>query len=59
MDIMGEYRFSSLVKPKKKEKIYAVFYFTGNRFIYIYIYDVIKWEKKKSSANHYLYDTYT
>ena len=37
MDIRGEYRFSSLVKPKKKEKIYAVFYFTGNRFIYIYI----------------------
>ena len=47
MDIRGEYRFSSLVKPKKKEKIYAVFYFTGNRFIYIYIYDVIKWGKKK------------
>jgi hypothetical protein len=29
MDIRGEYRFSSLVKQTKKEKNYAVFYFTG------------------------------
>jgi hypothetical protein len=40
----GEYRFSSIVKQKKKEKIYAVFYFTGKRFFF-YIYDVITWEK--------------
>jgi hypothetical protein len=30
--IRGEYRFSSLVKLKKKEKIYAVFYFAGKSF---------------------------
>jgi hypothetical protein len=44
MDIRGEYRFSSLVKQKKKEKNYAVFYFTGKRF-FLYIYDVITWGK--------------
>jgi hypothetical protein len=33
----GEYRFSSLVKPKKKEKNYAVFYFTGERNFFIYM----------------------
>jgi hypothetical protein len=32
--LRGEYRFSSLVKPKKKEKNYAVFYFTGKRKIF-------------------------
>ena len=29
--VRGEYRFSSLVKLKKKEKIYALFYFAGKR----------------------------
>jgi hypothetical protein len=51
--VMGEYRFCSLVKLKKKEKNYAVFYyFAGKRNIFIYIYDVITWGKK-SSAIHY------
>ena len=40
----GEYRFSSLVRFKKKEKIYALFYFAGKRFFF-YIYDAITWEK--------------
>jgi len=30
----GEYRFSSLVKFKKKEKNYAVFYFAGFRILF-------------------------
>jgi hypothetical protein len=30
----GEYRLSSLVKLKKKEKNYAVFYFAGKRKIF-------------------------
>jgi len=33
-----------LMKLKKKEKNYAVFYFAGKRFFF-YIYDVITWEK--------------
>ena len=28
----GEYSFSSLVNKKKKEKIYALFYFAGKSF---------------------------
>jgi hypothetical protein len=53
MGIRGQYRFSSLVKQKKKEKNYAVLYFTGKR-IFFYIYDVITWGKqKKGSANYY------
>ena len=47
MDTRGEYRFSSLVKLKKKEKNSAVFYFAGKRDFFIYIYEVITWEKKK------------
>jgi hypothetical protein len=31
----GEHRFSSLVKQKKKEKNYAVFYFTGKRIFFV------------------------
>ena len=53
MDTRGEYRFSSLVKLKKKEKNSAVFYFAGKRDFFIYIYEVITWEKKKSSTNYY------
>jgi hypothetical protein len=34
IDIRGEYRFSSLVKQKKKENNYAVFYFTGKRKLF-------------------------
>jgi hypothetical protein len=34
MGVRGEYRFSSLVKLKK-EKIYAVSYFTGKRKIFV------------------------
>ncbi len=50
--VRGEYRFSSLVKQKKKEKIYAVFYFAGKRFFH-YMHDVIvKQNKKIRSANH-------
>ena len=41
----GEYRFSFLVKLKKKRKNYAVFYFAGKR-LYIYIYEVDTWGKK-------------
>jgi hypothetical protein len=37
MGIRGEYRFSSLVKQTKKEKIYAVFYFTGKRNFLLYL----------------------
>jgi hypothetical protein len=37
MGIKGEYRFSSLVKQKKKEKKYAVFYFTGKSFCFLYL----------------------
>jgi hypothetical protein len=29
--------FSSLMKQKKKEKNYAVFYFTGDRFVFLYL----------------------
>ena len=47
MDTRGEYRFSSLVKSKKKEKIYAVFYFAGKIFFFC-IYDVITWGEKKA-----------
>jgi hypothetical protein len=43
----GEYRFSSLVK-KKKEKKYAVLYFTGKRNIFFCVYDVITWGEKKA-----------
>jgi len=32
----GEYSFSSLVK-KKKEKIYALFYFAGKMFFFIFM----------------------
>jgi hypothetical protein len=53
MDIRGVYGFSSLMKQKIKAKNYAVFCFAGKRFLYIYIYDVITWGKKKSSANQY------
>ena len=53
MDTRGEYRFSSLVKLKKKEKNSAVFYFAGKRDFFIYIYEVITWGKKKSSTNYY------
>jgi hypothetical protein len=49
----GEYRFSSLMKFKKKEKIYAVFYIAGERF-FLFIYDVIVKQKIiKRPANHY------
>jgi hypothetical protein len=51
--VRGVYGFSSLMKQKKKAKNYAVFCFAGKR-IFLYIYDVITWEKiKKSSAIHY------
>ena len=49
----GEYRFSSLMKFKKKEKIYAVFYIVRERF-FLFIYDVIVKQKIiKRPANHY------
>jgi hypothetical protein len=34
MGIRGEYRFSSLVKPKKKEKICFVIYIAGERIFF-------------------------
>jgi hypothetical protein len=41
------------MKQKKKEKNYAVFYFTGKK-IFFYIYDVITSpEKEKTSEHHY------
>jgi len=50
----GEYRFSPLVKFKKKEKNYAVFYFAGKRKYFVYIYDVITSPKKgKRPTIHY------
>jgi hypothetical protein len=44
MDIRGVYGFSSLMKQNIKAKISAVFCFAGKDF-FIYIYDVITWEK--------------
>ena len=44
MDIRWGVQGSLLMKQKKKEKNYAVFYFAGKR-IFFYIYDVITWEK--------------
>jgi len=37
--------FNSLMKQKIKGKNCAVFCFAGKRILYIYIYDVITWEK--------------
>jgi len=49
----GEYRFSSLMKQKKKGENCAVFCFAGKRFFF-YIYDVIvKQLFYKRSTNHY------
>jgi hypothetical protein len=51
--VRGLYGFSSLVKQNKKGKNCAVFCFAGKRNFFFYIYDVITWGEKKSSANHY------
>jgi hypothetical protein len=51
--VRGLYGFSSLVKQNKKGKNCAVFCFAGKRKFFFYIYDVITWGEKKSSANHY------
>ena len=48
---IGEYRFSSLVKFKKKEK--HTLSFTSPEKDFFYIYGVITWGEKKGSANHY------
>jgi hypothetical protein len=37
MDIMGVYRFSSLVMQKIKGKKYAVFCFAGKRIVFLYL----------------------
>jgi hypothetical protein len=44
MHIRGVYRFSSLMKKKINVKNYAVFYFTGKRIFFFYIYDLITWK---------------
>jgi hypothetical protein len=41
----GEYRFSSLVKQKKKRKITLSFTSPEKEKYFFYIYDVITWEK--------------
>ena len=52
MDTRRENRFSSLVKLKKKEKNYALFY--RKKKIFFYIYDVVVKQKiKKRSTIHY------
>jgi hypothetical protein len=38
------------MKQKTKGKNCAVFYFAGKIFFYIYIYEVITWEKEKKSS---------
>jgi hypothetical protein len=43
--VRGMYRFNSLMKQNKKGKNCAVFCFAGKRNFFIYIYDVITWEK--------------
>ena len=54
MDIRGGYRFSSLVKQKKKAKICFVIHIAGEKKILFYIYDVIVKQKiYKRSTNHY------
>jgi len=50
--VRGEYRFSSLVKQKKKRKI-TLSFTSPEKDFFFYIYDVITWGEKKSSANHY------
>jgi hypothetical protein len=42
--VRGVYGFSSLMKQNKKAKNCAVFCFAVKRF-FLYIYDVITWEK--------------
>jgi hypothetical protein len=42
--VRGEYRFSSLMKLKKRGENYALFYFAEKRFFFD-IYDVITWGK--------------
>jgi len=50
----GGYRFMKLMKFKKKEKIYAVFYFAGKRKTFFYIYEIFtSQEKEKRSVTHY------
>jgi len=39
--------FSSLLKQKIKAKNCAVFCFAGKRKIFLFIYEVITWEKRK------------
>jgi hypothetical protein len=43
--VRGMYRFNSLMKQNKKGENCAVFCFAGKRNFFIYIYDVITWEK--------------
>jgi hypothetical protein len=47
--------FNSLMKQNKKAKNYALSFASPEKEFFFYIYDVITWGKKKSSANHYLY----
>jgi hypothetical protein len=44
----GGYKFVKLMKLKKKEKNYAVFYFAGKRFFFILMMSLLHWEKKKA-----------
>ena len=45
VDIRGVYRFSSLVKQNKKLKIVLSFASPEKEKYFVYIYDVITWEK--------------
>ena len=46
--VRGEYGFSSLLKQNKKAKI--CFVIAGKRKFYLFIYEVITWEKRKKSS---------
>ena len=50
----GCIRFSSLMKKKIKGKNYAVFYFAGGIFFFIYEVFTLEFFKKRA-ANHYSY----
>jgi hypothetical protein len=45
--VRGSMGFSSLLKQKIKAKNCAVFCFAGKRKIFLFIYEVITWEKRK------------
>ena len=51
--VRGVYRFSSLMKPKKKEKNYAVFCFAAFFFLKFSCYEVIVKQKMNEPSRLY------